>query len=102
MIILFFLRQTDLYGYELALKIREVSGGDLEVNESTLYPTLYKLIEKQYISDYEKRIGKRRIRVYYHLEEPGQKRLDDLLEDYAKISRGIDRILQYRISEDGS
>ena len=37
--------------------------------------------------------GKRRLRVYYHLENAGRDRLADLLTDYREISDGIDRIL---------
>ena len=93
MIILFLLDKKDLYGFELVSLIRNISGGNLVIVESTLYPTLYKLIEKKYISDREEKVGKRRIRVYYHLEESGKARLSDLLEDYETTTIGIERIL---------
>ena len=93
MIILFLLEKEDLYGYQLATLIKNLSGGKVIVMESTLYPTLYKLLDNKYISDYEKRSGKRRLRVYYHLENAGRDRLADLLTDYREISDGIDRIL---------
>lgn len=95
MIILFLLEKEDLYGYQLSSLISKRSGGKFVVTESTLYPTLYKLLDKNYISDYEKRIGKRRIRVYYHLEDAGKKRLSDLIEDYREITLGINEILCY-------
>lgn len=98
MIILFLLEKEDLYGYQLSSMISEQSGGKFVVTESTLYPTLYKLLDNKYISDSEKRIGKRRIRVYYHLEEAGKKRLSDLLEDYREITLGIEAILSGRES----
>lgn len=93
MIVLFLLEKEDLYGYQLTSLIERLSMGKLIITESTLYPTLYKLLESKYISDTEKRIGKRRIRVYYHLEEAGKKRLTDLLEDYNEITLGIKEIL---------
>ena len=93
MIILFLLSKKDMYGYELASQIKKLSEGNLVVAESTLYPTFYKLLEKEYISDREETVGKRRIRVYYHLEEKGEKRLSDLLEDYRTTVYGIDKIL---------
>lgn len=93
MIILFLLEKEDLYGYQLTTLIEKLSGGKFTVLESTLYPTLYKLLDNNYISDYEKRSGKRRIRVYYHLEEAGKARLADLLADYREISQGIEQIL---------
>ena len=81
MLVLFLLEKKDLYGYELTSLIKELSQGKLLITESTLYPTLYKLLNNGYISDTEKKIGKRRIRVYYHLEDAGRDRLKDLLED---------------------
>lgn len=93
MLILFLLDKRDLYGYEIATLIKDLSDGNLSVSESTLYPTFYKLLDKKYISDKEVTIGKRRIRVYYHLEEAGKQRLSDLLEDYHSTTSGIEKIL---------
>lgn len=93
MIVLFLLSKGELYGHDLAKKIKELSEGDVEVTESTLYPTLYKLLGKSYISDREEPIGKRRVRVYYRLTDAGKQRLVDLLEDYEITMRGINKIL---------
>lgn len=100
MIILFLLDKKDLYGYELSLLIKELSGGNLIIAESSLYPVLYKLLEKKYISDSEVVIGKRRVRVYYHIEESGKKRLADLIEDYTNTSNGIQKILATKVLEE--
>lgn len=93
MIVLFLLQKHDLYGYQLTTLIKKQSGGNVIVTESTLYPTLYKLLKNGYISDREMPIGKRRVRVYYHLEDAGKDRLADLLEDYHEITVGIEQIL---------
>ena len=93
MIVLFLLQKQNLYGYQLTTLIKKQSNGNVIVTESTLYPTLYKLLKNGYISDREMPIGKRRIRVYYHLEDAGKDCLADLLEDYHEITVGIERIL---------
>lgn len=93
MIVLFLLDKRDLYGYQLSLLIEKLSDGNLVVTESTLYPTLYKLLDNKMITDREVPVGKRRVRVYYHLEEAGRQRLKDLLEDYNQITLGISQIL---------
>lgn len=102
MIILFLLDKGDFYGYQLTTLIKRLSEGSFVVTESTLYPTMYKLMDRNFISDYEKNVGKRRIRVYYHLEEAGRKRLSDLLEDYREITLGIERILACTDLEEGA
>ena len=93
LIVLFLLDKSDLYGYQLTTLIETLSEGKAIVTESSLYPTLYKLKNNGFISDIEKSIGKRRIRVYYHLEDSGKSRLADLLEDYENNRVGTDRIL---------
>lgn len=100
MLVLFLLEKKDLYGYEIVSLIRNISEGNLVIGESTLYPTLYKLMEKKYISDREEKVGKRRIRVYYHLEDSGKSRLSDLIEDYQSTTIGIEKILSCRNIEE--
>ncbi len=93
LIVLFLLNKEDLYGYQLTTMIKELSMNKLVITESSLYPTLYKLLDNKMISDYEARVGKRRIRVYYHIEEEGKNRLSDLLDDYKIIMEGMELIL---------
>lgn len=99
MLILYLLNQKDLYGYELTMLLLELSEGDYSLAEGSLYPILYRLLEKGYITDREEIVGKRRLRVYYHIEESGKSRLKDLLEDYQRTCDGIARILASSISK---
>lgn len=63
------------------------------------------LLEKRdlygHITDKEEPIGKRRVRVYYHLEDAGRSRLADLLEDYHTNRAGTDMILACRELPEG-
>ena len=88
MIILFLLNKKDLYGYEITSLVEKLSEGNIGITESTLYPTLYKLLGNKYISDREVQVGKRRTRVYYHLEETGKEHLEKLLTEYNKNTTG--------------
>lgn len=93
LIILSLLEKKDIYGYEFVPLLEKISNGKIIVTESTLYPTLYKLLDNKYISDREERVGKRRIRVYYHLEEAGRLRLVSLIQEYTNLKDGIDALL---------
>ncbi len=93
MLILYLLSQEDMYGYQLAQEINTRSDGQFDITEGSMYPTLYRLIEKKAISDYKKLSGKRRTRVYYHIEEPGTKLLEQLKADYHAINAGVEKIL---------
>lgn len=93
LIILLFLREGDMYGYQIAQLMKERSDGDFTIPEGSLYPALYKLIEQGYITDEKRQVGKRLTRVYYHLEESGRQHLEQLLSDYYTVRNGIDRII---------
>ncbi len=85
----------DCYGYQLSQLIKETSDNYLIIPEGSLYPALYKLMEKGYISDYKMQIGKRLVRVYYHLESAGKDRLVELVEDYLATTDSIKKILNH-------
>lgn len=95
MLLLHLLQIEDLYGYQLSQLIHQHSNGILTVPEGSMYPTLYRLLEKGYVTDYKKQVGKRLTRVYYHLEPQGQQYLSELLENYNKVDEGIRLLLSY-------
>lgn len=94
------LSEKDCYGSELSQKIKKRSKGIIDIPEGSLYPALYKLIDKGYISDYKQQAGKRLIRVYYHMEASGLERLRILSDDYYVINTGIQDILNYENSQE--
>ena len=100
MLVLHLLKIEDLYGYQLSQLIHKHSNGIITVPEGSLYPTLYRLLEKGYIKDYKKQIGKRLTRVYYHLEPQGEKYLAELLDDYARVNEGIRLLFSYHGEEE--
>lgn len=72
LLVLKFLSEKDCYGYEIVKSIKRASKDKISLSVGTLYPTLYKLIDQQYISDYKKQTGERMVKVYYHLEDAGK------------------------------
>lgn len=96
MLLLHILHQKgDCYGYEICQIIKEISDGYLSFPEGSMYPALYKLIDNQFISDYKKQTGKRMTRVYYHIEPKGEKRLEELINDYYNTNLNIQKILNF-------
>lgn len=96
LLVLYLLNQQDYYGYELSQLIKKESDGYLNIPVGSLYPSLYKMIDAGYISDYKKQAGKRLIHVYYHMEEAGRERLALLLDDYYKTAEAIQKVLKYQ------
>ena len=95
LIILSLLKDQDLYGYEMVKLFSERCDGALSVLESTLYPTLYKLEEKGLISHQRIKTSVRQHKVFYHLEEPGRKRLEEILPEYHITMKAVNQILGF-------
>lgn len=94
LVLLSLLRKEDMYGYQLVQETKQLSGGRIQSQEGSLYPVLYKLQEKGYISDRKVLVGRRMTRVYYHLEPSGQEYLQTLMAEYNAISTGVRMIME--------
>lgn len=94
LVLLSLLIQKDMYGYEICQELKEKSHGLYVVTEGSLYPVLYRLIEKGCISDRNEKVGKRRTRVYYHIEQTGIDYLNEIKNEYFNMHNGISLILR--------
>lgn len=94
LVLLGLLTQADMYGYEMAQALQQRSGGKFALQESSMYPTLYRLQDNGYISVIPKLVGKRRTRMYYHLEPAGAEYLRASLAEYLTIQQGVYSILE--------
>lgn len=99
LLILFLLSESDKYVYEISKTITERSGGLLVLSQNTIYTATYKLENEGLISEYNKVVGKKRTRVYYHLEDKGKDYLDELKEIFEVTIKGLDNILKEKDSE---
>ena len=54
------------------------------------------LLKEGYIKSYEKIVGKRMKRVYYHLTEEGQEELQKMMADYEKFENAANAIINFR------
>lgn len=91
LVVLSVLLEKDMYGYEIVKAVKEKSQGNYEIPLGTLYPVLYRFIENGYLSDRDEIVSKR-LRKYYHLEEKGRVHYQALLDEYKKISAGVNLI----------
>lgn len=96
MIVLHILKNYgDCYAYQISQYIKKYSNEKLYFPEGSLYPAFYKLIDHHYISDYKMKTGKRQVKVFYHIEPAGEKRLKQLLSDYRSLVDSIDTLLAF-------
>ena len=84
MLLLCIIAKQDCYGYEITKQIKLYSHELIDIKEGTMYPILYKLLDENYISSYEKVID-RKVRVYYHIEEKdARKKIKKINQERAK------------------
>lgn len=95
MLILKMLSHEDMYGYQMINEMNIRGKGLIDIKEGSLYGPIYRLIGKNYISENKVLVGKRRTRVYYHLEPLGVEYLNTMLEVYSKVTEGINLIMNY-------
>lgn len=93
LLILHLLNKEDMYGYQLIQELEQRSGGKFTLKEGTMYPSLYRMIEKGFISDRKELAGKRRTRVYYHIEESGKKYYETIYREFVSVFDGVQKIL---------
>lgn len=94
LLILHLLQKEDLYGYQITKELAKKSDGDYTILEGSLYSILFRMADAGYISHRIEKVGVKRTRRYYHLEEPGKLYYLQLLNDYDKITKSICKILE--------
>ncbi|MBQ4569809.1 MAG: helix-turn-helix transcriptional regulator [Ruminococcus sp.] len=92
LLILSILDANDSYMYEIVKTIKEYSDGMLMISQNTIYTAAYKLQNEGKISEYTKLVGRKRTRVYYHLEPKGKECLEELANGYRSTTEGVIRI----------
>lgn len=82
------------YGFQIIKELRELSEGYLDLKEGTLYPALHRLEQKGYVkSDWV--IQEQGIpRKYYSITEEGRKALQQLLAEWAKVIKSVERVVR--------
>lgn len=93
LLVLKILEQQDSYVYEIQKMINNHSEQLLSISLNTIYTVTYKLEKENLISEYSKRVGKKRTSVYYHLEETGKEHLAKVMTNYNNMIDGVNRII---------
>jgi PadR family transcriptional regulator PadR len=83
-----------LHGYGVLLRIEQISGGTLLVEQGALYPALYRL-ERQALldTDWGTSDNNRRAK-FYRLTTAGRKRLREETEKWNRLASAMSTVLQ--------
>lgn len=91
--VLTLLQKERMYGYQLVQTMDKLSEGKFALQEGTLYPVLYRLLEAELISDERVQVGKRMTRIYYTITPKGQAYLAKIRKQYDTITEGVKLLL---------
>jgi PadR family transcriptional regulator, regulatory protein PadR len=88
-----------LHGYGVLLRIEQISGGALAVEQGALYPALYRLEERGMLaSEWGVSENNRRAK-YYRLTRKGERRLREQTDSWNRLASAIAAVLGARPEE---
>ena len=88
---------TELLLYQLASEIKQRSHELCACKETSLYPILNRLLEKDLVSTSNVVTEKKKIRVYYHLSETGKEYYEDMKKNYAAYITTVNNFLKLEV-----
>ena len=93
MLVLKVLEHGPLHGYGIAVRLEQLSKDVLSVEEGSLYPALYRMEARGWLSSkWTATDSGRRARVY-QITKTGRAQLDDETTSWAKLTTAVGRVL---------
>ena len=82
------------HGHAIGLRLAELSEEWLDVEEGSLYPCLYRMEKKGWISSEAGRSENNRKARFYSLTSDGRNQLDAEQENWLQLQRAVNRVLR--------
>ena len=84
----------EMHGYAISSRIQQMSSDLLRVEEGSLYPALHRMEQDGWISSEWGTTDSNRRARFYKLTKVGQKQLEQELESWSRITRGVALVLE--------
>ena len=91
-LVLAILAEDESYGYALLMRVRELSGGELEWTDGMLYPLLARLHRLGYVTTHWRTPPEGRRRRYYVITDDGRAALAEQQRQWATVTRTLDDV----------
>jgi len=88
-----------LHGYGVLLRIQQISGEALFIEQGALYPALFRLVRQGLLKTEWDRSENNRRAKYYELTAKGRKRLREETDWWNRLSKAIAAVLSARPQE---
>ena len=99
MLILKTVSLAPLHGYGILLRIQQISGSRLEIQQGSLYPALYRLEHQGLIASEWGESDNRRKAKYYSLTAAGRRRLQQEACAWNQMADAIAAVLNTTVEE---
>ena len=94
MLILKTLALEPMHGWGISQRIQQTSDGVLNINQGSLYPALYRLEERGWVTAEWDSSDNNRQAKYYKLTRAGRKQLDEETANWQRLSAAVEQVLQ--------
>ena len=84
--------QDKMYGYEISMKVKELSNGKIILKDGSLYPALQKMTKDGLLS-FKEEIVSGRVRKYYFLTKTGHKKRAAYVEELRDFIATINKVV---------
>ncbi|HEY1756496.1 MAG TPA: PadR family transcriptional regulator [Bryobacteraceae bacterium] len=88
------LQREHLHGYAIAKRIRELSGGEFEIEDGSLYPALTRMVLKGWLKAKPALSENQRKIKIYELTPAGRRRLEQESGAFKKMIRAIQLVMK--------
>ena len=92
LLVLSVIADGEIYGYDIAQRIRDMSGGAFAPSEGALYPTLHRLEAEGALEAVWRDSNRGPRRRYYRLTEHGRGLLDAGRQEWASFAKSVERV----------
>ena len=94
LLILRSLKQGAIHGWGISKRIRQLSSDVLQVNQGSLYPALYRLEDRGWISSEWGISPEGRRAKFYALTADGRRQLNEETANWKLFSEAVDQVLE--------
>jgi transcriptional regulator len=94
MLVLKALQQGPRHGYGIAVRLHQLSAEVLRIEEGSLYPALYRLVERGWISSSWGASENNRRARFYELTKVGRRQLEAEAESWRRLAGAVARVLE--------
>lgn len=97
MLALKLLTMEPMNGWELSVRLRQISRDVFDVNQGSLYPALQKMLRLGWVrAEWRASASNRRAR-YYSITREGQRQLQAEISEWERSSGAVNRVLRFAL-----